>query len=89
MLKTKKIKPNREEEVKMERENKANDFVSRFKELSQEEQKKVMKELMPEFCRTTMGDPSFIQEMMPRCMEMMKGMNFPMREMMSRMMGKV
>jgi len=73
----------------MERENKVNDFVSRFKELSQEEQKKVMKELMPEFCQTAMEDESFVQEMMPRCMEMMKGTDFPMKEMMSKMMGKV
>jgi len=46
-----------------------------------------MKELIPEFCQTGMGDPSFMQEMMPRCMEMMKGMDFPMKEMMFRMMG--
>lgn len=72
----------------MEQGNKANDFVSRFKELSQEEQKRVMKEIIPGFCQTAMGDPSFIQEMMPRCMEMMKGMDFPMKEMMFKMMGK-
>src|SRR4030043_1025091 len=87
MFKTKKIKPNRQEEVKMERGNRVNDFVSRFKELSKEEQKEVMKELIPEFCQTAMGDQSFIQEMMPRCMEMMKGTDFPMKEMMSKMMG--
>ena len=89
LLKTKKVKPNRDEEVKMEREKKVNDFVSRFKELSKEEQKEVMKELIPEFCQTAMGDQSFIQEMMPRCMEMMKGTDFPMKEMMSKMMGRV
>jgi hypothetical protein len=71
----------------MEQRSKVNDFVSRFKELSKEEQKKAMKELIPEFCQTAMGDPSFMQEMMPRCMEMMKGMDFPMKEMMSKMMG--
>jgi len=73
----------------MERENKVNDFVSRFKELSQDEQKEVMKKLIPEFCQTAMEDESFVQEMMPNCMEMMKGMDFPMKEMMSKMMGKV
>jgi hypothetical protein len=71
----------------MEQGSKVNDFVIRFKALSWEEQKEAMKELIPEFCQTGMGDPSLMQEMMPRCMEMMKGMNFPMKEMMSRMMG--
>ena len=71
----------------MKQGSKINDFVIRFKELSQEEKKAVMKELILEFCQTGMGDPSFMQEMMPRCMEMMKGMDFPMKEMMSKMMG--
>jgi len=71
----------------MERENKVNDFVNSFKNLSKDEQKEVMKKLMLEFCQTAMGDKSFVQEMMPNCMEMMKGMDFPMKEMMSRMMG--
>jgi hypothetical protein len=73
----------------MDREKKVNDFVSSFKKLSKDEQKEVMKKLMLEFCQTAMGDKSFVQEMMPRCMEMMKGMDFPMKEMMSKMMGKV
>ena len=74
MLPAKKVKPNRDEEVKMERENKVNDFVNSFKNLSKDEQKEVMKKLMLEFCQTAMGDKSFVQEMMPRCMEMMPKM---------------
>lgn len=73
----------------MNQGKKVNDFLSSFKNLSKDEQKEVMKELIPEFCQTAMGDQSFIQEMMPRCMEMMKGMDFPMKEMMSKMMGRV
>jgi len=69
--------------------DKVNDFVSSFKILSKDEQIEVMKKIIPEFCQTAMGDQSFIQEMMPRCMEMMKEMDFPMKEMMSKMMGKV
>lgn len=73
----------------MKQGSKVNDFVIRFKELSKEEQKELMKKIISEFCQTGMGDPSFMQEMMPRCMEMMKKMDFPMKEMMSKMMGKV
>lgn len=71
----------------MNQEEKSNDFVSRFKGLSREEQKEVMKKLIPEFCQIAVGDRSLMQEMMPRCMEMMRGMDFPMAEMMSKMMG--
>ncbi len=63
--------------------------MNSFRSLSKDEQKEVMKKLIPEFCKTAMEDKSFIQEMMPTCMEMMKGMDFPMKEMMSKMMGKV
>jgi hypothetical protein len=73
----------------MNQGKKVNDFVSNFKSLSKNEQKEVMKKLIPEFCQTAMGDKSFVQEMMPRCMEMMKGMDFSMKEMMSKMMGRV
>jgi len=69
--------------------NKVSDFVSSFRNLSKDEQKEVMKKLIPEFFQIAMEDKSFVQEMMPRCMEMMKGMDFPMKEMMSKMMGKV
>ena len=69
--------------------DKVNDFVSSFKNLSKDEQKEVMKKLMLEFCHTAMEDKFFIQELMPHCMEMMKGMDFPMKEMMSKMMGRV
>jgi hypothetical protein len=71
----------------MEQSSKVNDFVARFKELSKEDQKEVMEKIIPEFCRTAMGDKSFFQEMMPQCLEMMKGMEFPMKEMMSKRMG--
>ena len=73
----------------MSQPKQANDFVSSFKSLSKDEQKEVMRKLIPEFCQIAMGDKSFVQEMMPHCMEMMKGMDFPMEEMMSKMMGKV
>jgi hypothetical protein len=61
------------------------DFLSRFRNLSTDEQKEVMKKLILEFCQLAMQDKSFMQEMMPQCMEMMKGMDFPMKEMMSKM----
>jgi len=73
----------------MNQEKKVNDVVSSFKKLSKDEQKEVMKKLILEFCQIAMEDKSFFQEMMPHCMEMMKGMDFPMKEMMSKMMGKV
>jgi len=73
----------------MSQGKKVNDFVSSFKNLSKDEQKEVMKKLIPEFCQIVMEDKSFVQEMMPHCMEMMKGMDFPMKEMMSKMMGNV
>lgn len=66
----------------------ADDFISSFKNLSKDQQKEVIKKLMPKFCEILMKDKNIIQEMMPRCMEMMKGMDFPMKEMMSKMMGK-
>lgn len=72
----------------MDQGGKVNEFVESFKKLSQNEQKEVMKKLIPEFCQVAMGDRSFMQEMMPRCMEMMRGMDFPMKEMMAKMMGK-
>lgn len=67
---------------------KADDFISGFENLSKDEQKEVIKKLMPKFCEILTKDKNIIQEMMPRCMEMMKGMDFPMKEMMSKMMGK-
>lgn len=67
---------------------KADDFISGFENLSKDEQKEVIKKLMPKFCRVVMKDKTIIQEMMPECMEMMKEVDFPMKEMMSKMMGK-
>lgn len=74
-------------EVKMSQAKKVNDFVSSFRNLSKDEQKEVMKKLIPKFRQIPMVYKSFVQEMMPHCMEMMKGMDFPMKEMMSKMMG--
>ena len=71
----------------MSQEKKVNDFVNSFKSLSRDEQKETMKKLIPELCQIAMKDKSFMQEMMPRCMEMVKGMDFPMKETMSKMMG--
>jgi len=67
---------------------KADDFIRGFENLSEDEQKKTIKNLMPRFCQIAMKDKTVIQEMMPECLEMMKGADFPMKEMMSKMMGK-
>ncbi len=64
------------------------DFVSSFENLSKDTQKEVVKKLMPKFCQILMEDKSIIQEIIPDCMNIMKEMNFPMKEMMSKMMGK-
>jgi Glu-tRNA(Gln) amidotransferase subunit E-like FAD-binding protein len=66
----------------------ADDFISGFENLSKDEQKEIIKKLMPKFCEIAMKDKTVIQEMMPECLEMMKGADFPMKEMMSKMMGK-
>jgi predicted choloylglycine hydrolase len=71
----------------MNQGKKIDDFLSNFRKLSKDEQKEVMKKLIPEFYQLVMQDKSFMQEMMPQCMEMMKGMDFPMKEMMFKMMG--
>jgi len=67
---------------------KADDFISGFENLSQEEQKEIIKKLMQKFCEIAMKDKTVIQQMMPECLEMMKGADFPMKEMMSKMMGQ-
>ena len=72
----------------MAQANRVDDFLRRFKNLSEEEKKEAMKRIIPGFYQTATEDKEFIQEMMPKCMEMMSGMNFPMKEMMSRMMSK-
>ena len=72
----------------MAQTSRVDNFVRSFKNLSEDEKKEAMKRVIPEFCKAAMEDKEFIQEMMPKCMEMMSGMNFPMKEMMSRMMGK-
>jgi len=67
---------------------KADNFIRDFENLSEDEQKKTIKNLMPRFCQIVMKDKTIVQEMMPECMEIMKGLDFPMEEMMSKMMGK-
>lgn len=67
---------------------KADDFISGFENLSKDEQKEIIKKLMPKFCEIAMKDKTIVQEMMPEFMEIMKGLDFPMKEMMSKMMGK-
>ena len=60
---------------------KAEDFVSGFENLSIDEKKEVIKKLMPKFCEIAMKDMSMISEMRPKCMEIMKEMDFPMKGM--------
>ncbi len=57
----------------------AKDFMRDFDNLSEDEQKKVIKKLMPKICEIAMKDRSLIQEMMPECMQMMKGMDFSIK----------
>ncbi|MEN3187005.1 MAG: hypothetical protein ABDK94_10665 [Atribacterota bacterium] len=71
-----------------EERKRIDDFVKSFANLSSDEQKEVVKELMPKLCEIVMKDTTMMQEMMPKCMEMMKEMNFPMMTMMSQMMGR-
>jgi len=79
--------PNQKGVAKMNQGKKIDDFLSNFRKLSKDEQKEVMKKLIPEFCQLVMQDKSFMKEIMPQCMEMMKGMDFPMKEMRFKMMG--
>ena len=72
----------------MTQSRRVDDFVKRFKNLSEDEKKEFIKQVVPEFCQIAMGDEKFFKEMMPKCMDMMSGMRFPMQEMMSKMMGK-
>ena len=44
---------------------KADDFISGFENLSKDEQKEIIKKLMPKFCEIAMKDKTVIQEMMP------------------------
>lgn len=72
----------------MSEKRKAEDFIRGFENLPKDKQKEVIKKLMPKFCEILMEDKTTFEEMMPECMDMMKGMDFPMKEMMSKMMGK-
>ncbi|MCM8766783.1 MAG: hypothetical protein NC917_01835 [Candidatus Omnitrophica bacterium] len=60
---------------------KVEDFISGFEGLSIDEKKEVIKKLIPKFCEIAMNDMAIIKEFMPKCMEMMKEMNFPMKDM--------
>ncbi len=64
------------------------DFLQVFNNFSEQEKGEVIKILMPKFCEIIMKDKSIIQRIMPDCMKMMKGMNFPMKDMMSNIMDK-
>ena len=47
---------------------KADDFIRGFENLSEDEQKKTIKNLMPRFCQIAMKHKTVIQEMMPECL---------------------
>lgn len=57
-------------------------------ELTLEQRGRLMAEVGPDLCRSMMGNPALILEMMPRCQEMMKDPEVmkAMRPMMERMM---
>jgi hypothetical protein len=42
---------------------KAKEFAEQFKALSKEDQMAVLRQIMPEFCESMMGDPKRIREM--------------------------
>lgn len=64
----------------------ADAFINSFENLSEPDQKEVTRKLMFKFCNIAMKDKTIMQEMMPQCMEMMSGKDFPMKAMMSQMM---
>ena len=68
--------------------NRVDDFIKSFENMSKDEKKEIIRKLMPKFCRIVMENKDIIQEIMPECMEMMKGIDLPMKEMMFKMMGK-
>ena len=70
----------------MSKTGKVDNFVKSFKDLSENDKKEAMKQIMPGFCQIAMKDKAFMQEMMPNCISMMKDMDVSMKEMMSKMM---
>jgi hypothetical protein len=71
---------------------KVEDILEAFDNLAPEQQKELLKQLAPKFCEIMMNDKTLMQDMMqgmmPKCMDMMPTMNFPMNAMMATMMGK-
>jgi hypothetical protein len=67
---------------------KAKEFVEQFKLLSKEDQMTVLREIMPKFCESMMGDPKDVREMFPllteECGESMANMISVMGMMMGR-----
>ena len=57
-------------------------------QLTSEQRGRLMTEVGPDLCRSVMGNPALMMEMMPRCQEMMKDPEVmkAMRPMMERMM---
>lgn len=49
------------------------EFVNQFRKLNPQEQRKIIAELMPDFCQTMMNHPAQMQDMMQRCSQMMGG----------------
>jgi hypothetical protein len=76
------------EEDTMSTTFKVEDILEAFDNLAPEQQKELIKQLAPKFCEIMMNDKTLMQDMMPKCMDMMQTMNFPMNAMMATMMGK-
>lgn len=59
-----------------------------IRNLTPEDRARLMSELGPELCGSIMGNPRLMEQMMPRCEEMMKDpeLQQAMRSMMERMM---
>ncbi len=55
--------------------------------LSPEDKQRFIEEIGLPLCKELMSDPSFMQKMFPRCMEMMAQMPTAVRQRMEEMMG--
>lgn len=64
------------------------ELVERFKSLSEEDQAAVVRQVMPEFCRSMMGDPKRIREMFTLLTEECGGPMANMISMMGMMSGR-
>ncbi|GAK56668.1 hypothetical protein U27_03631 [Candidatus Vecturithrix granuli] len=62
------------------------DLLTAFDSFTPEQQQEAIKAFAPKFCEIIMNDKALMQDMMqtmmPKCMDMMATMNFPMRGMM-------